>query len=438
MEDPRAPFRACPASRRAAFSASALCRRRASLAGSRRDFSREAALPIPSAIVALLISVFLVIAGNGLLSTLIPLRAKLEGFPAFSIGLLGSVYFGGMLAGTLAAPAIVRLSGHIRAFTAFVAVAIVVALAYPLMVFDWAWIPLRAVIGFAFAGLYAVIESWVNGRADNSNRGAIYAFYQMVHFAGSASGQQMIALTAPTSFALFSTSAALFALALVPLSLTQADPPSEPGSVRLRLGWLIRIAPVAAVGAFAIGASNGSYWSLAPVYGVLVGLTPAQVAGMMTATILGSAVAVYPIGKLSDRLDRRLVMVGGATLGAVTEAALALAGAPSHVVLFGLMFLLGASTMTLYTLATGHANDRAGKEHGVEIASGLLFLYCVGAIVFPLFASWLMQRFGPTALFAHNACWHAALVLFVVWRMTVAPKPTNLKLDERAKIKPTP
>lgn len=395
-------------------------------------------LPIPSAIAALLVSVFFVIAGNGLLSTLVPLRAKIENFPAFSIGLLGSAYFGGMLAGTLAAPAIVRLSGHIRAFTAFVAMAIVVALAYPIAVSEWVWIPLRAVIGFAFAGLYAVIESWVNGRADNSNRGSVYAVYQVVHFAGSATGQQAIALAAPVSFALFSTSAALFALALLPLSVTRADPPPEPTSARLNIGWLSRVAPVAAVGSFAIGAANGSYWSLAPVYGVLVGLNPAQVAGMMTATILGSAVAVYPIGRLSDKLDRRMVMVVFTTLGAVTEAALALARAPSHLMLYALMFALGATTMTLYTLATGHANDRAGKDRGVEIASGLLFIYCIGAIAFPLVVSWLMQRFGPTALFAHNACAHAALVVFAVWRMSVKSKPENLPLDERAKIKPTP
>lgn len=400
--------------------------------------SREARLRIPSAIAALLVAVFLVIAGNGLLTTLVPLRAKLEGFSALSIGLLGSAYFGGMLAGTMAAPAIVRLSGHIRAFTAFVAMAIVVALAYPILVADWAWIGLRAVIGFSFAGLYAVIESWVNAKADNANRGAVYATYQVVHFAGSACGQQAIALAAPASFALFSTSAALFALALVPLSVTRADPPSEPGSVRLRIGWMTRIAPVAAVGSFAIGAANGSYWSLAPVYGVLIGLKPAQVATLMTATILGSALAVYPIGRLSDAFDRRVVMVGCATLGAVTEAALALARAPAHTVLYALMFCLGATTMTLYTLATGHANDRAGKEHGVEIASGLLFLYCAGAIVFPLLVSWLMQAFGPAALFAHNACVHAALVVFVFWRMAVKPKPPKRPLDERAKIKPTP
>lgn len=399
----------------------------------------EAKLPIPSAITALLVSVFLVIAGNGLLSTLVPLRAKLEAFPAFSIGLIGSVYFAGMLAGTLAAPAIVRLAGHIRAFTAFVAVAIVVALAYPIDVSQAVWIPLRAMLGFAFAGLYAVIESWVNATAENENRGRVYATYQLVHFAGSAAGQQALAFAAPASFALFSTSAALFALALVPLSLTQAGTPADAGSVRLRLRWLFDIAPVAGVAALAIGAANGSFWSLAPVYGVLVGLDPSQVAGMMTATILGSAVAVYPVGRISDRLDRRLVLVACATLGAVIEAALTLAKAPTHVHLMAMMFVLGATTMTQYTLATGHANDRAGKDNGVEIASSLLFLYCVGAILFPLLSSWLMQKFGPAALFAHNAVVHAALVLFVVWRMMVKPPPEeNLPLDDRAKLKPTP
>ncbi len=399
----------------------------------------EIALLFPSAIAALLVSVFLVIAGNGLVSTLVPLRAKLEAFPDVSIGLLGSAYFGGMLAGTLAAPAIVRWSGHIRAFTAFVAVAVVVVLAYPVAVSPWAWIPLRGVIGFAFAGLYAVIESWVNAKAENENRGRVYAVYQVVHFAGSATGQQFLALEAPNSFALFSATAAFFALALLPLSVTQADPPGEPGSARVRVGWTTRMAPVAAACAFLVGAANGSFWSLAPLYALQIGLAPGQVGAMMTAAILGSAVAVYPVGRLSDRFDRRLVMIWCATAGAIVEAALVAAAAPPFVLLLVLMFALGATTMVLYSLAASHANDRVGPEHGVEIASALLFLYCAGAIVFPIGAAWLVGRFGPATLFAMNACLHAALVAFAVWRMSLRERPAPAPLEARATVKkPTP
>ncbi|MBL8590268.1 MAG: MFS transporter [Methylobacteriaceae bacterium] len=368
-----------------------------------------------------------------------PLRAKIEGFSDVSIGLLGSVYFGGMLAGTLAAPAIVRWSGHIRAFTAFVAVAVVVVLLYPIAVKPAAWIGLRGVIGFAFAGLYAVIESWVNAKAENENRGRVYAVYQVVHFAGSASGQQFLGLEGAQSFALFSATAALFALALLPLSITQADPPGEPGSARVRIGWMSRMAPVAAAAAFLVGAANGSYWSLAPVYALQVGLAPGQVGVMMTATILGSALAVYPVGRLSDRFDRRLVLVWCATAGAVVEAILVVARAPDFTMLLALMFAIGATTMVLYSLAASHANDRVGPEHGVEIASALLFLYCAGAILFPTVSAWLVGRFGPPALFAQNACLHAALVVFTVWRMSIRTRAPRVPTDERAVVKkPTP
>lgn len=396
-------------------------------------------MPIPSAIVALLVSVFLVIAGNGLVSTLTPLRAKLEGFSEIEIGLIGSSYFFGMLAGTLASPAIVRRAGHIRAFTAFIAVAVVVVLAYPIALAPLAWISLRGVIGFAFAGLYAVIESWVNAKAENENRGRVYAVYQVVHFAGSASGQQLLGVGDTMSFALFSATAGLFALSLVPLSMTKADPPGEPESAHVRVGWIARMAPVGAVGSFLVGAANGSFWSLAPVYALQVGLDARQVGGMMTATILGSAIAVYPIGRISDRFDRRLVMIWCATAGAVFEAALVLLAGPRYGLLLAVMFAIGATTMTLYSLAASHTNDRIGPAHGVEAASALLFLYCVGAILFPTVAAWLIKHYGPSALFALNACIHAALVGLVVWRMLVREQPRHEKLDRRTVVKkPTP
>lgn len=393
---------------------------------------------MPTALAALFGSVFLVIAGNGLVSTLIPLRAKLENFSEVSIGLLGSVYFLGMLAGTLVAPAVVRWSGHIRAFVAFVAIAIVVVLSYPVIVDPVAWITLRAVIGFAFAGLYAVIEGWVNAKADNTNRGQAYALYQVAHFGGSASGQQILALAPTTSFALFSATAGLFALATLPLAFTKADPPGTPHSVRVRIGWLMRMAPVAGVTSLLIGAANGSFWSLAPIYALDLKLSAGQVGAMMTAVIVGSAVGVYPVGRLSDRLDRRLVLAWLAAAGALVEAALSLIGAPPLALLLALMFLIGATTMTLYSIASSHANDRTGAGHSVEIASGLLFLYCVGAIVMPTFAAWLMAKLGPQALMAQNVLLHGAIAGFAVWRMAKRVKAVPVPPDDKATKPPVP
>ena len=376
-------------------------------------------MPTAAAMRALLNSVLLLIAGNGLLNTLVPMRGKLEGFGDLSIGLLGSAYFAGMLAGTLAAPAIILRAGYIRAFSAFVALAIVISLTYPAAVQPAVWVGLRYAIGFVFSGFYAVIEAWLTDKSDNSNRGRVYALYQIVTYAGTAGGQQMLALVDPRSPALFSVSAGLFALAMLPMAFTKAEPPPRPRSISLRLPWLIRVAPVAGVSVLLIGCANGSFWALAPVYGLSLGLSPGKVATFITAVIIGTALALYPVGKLSDRMDRRKVLIVFSLVGALAEALLAGASAFPFFVLAGLGLVVGATTMVLYMLAVSHANDRAGPEHAVTVSSGMLFLYCSGAIVAPIFASMLMARFGAQALFAQNAVMHLLLVGFVLWRIAV-------------------
>lgn len=379
-----------------------------------------------SSIAALLTSVLLLIAGNGLVNTLVPLRGKLEGFPDLALGLLGSAYFAGMLAGTLAAPGIIARVGYIRAFAAFVSGAVVLTLVYPQAVQPAAWVGLRYGIGFLFSGFYAVIEAWLSDKSDNANRGRVYATYQVVSYGATAAGQELLALVAPGSGALFSIAAGLFALAMLPMAFTQAEPPPTPRTVSLRLPWLWRTAPVAAVASFAIGCANGSFWALAPVYGLSLGFDPGQVAGFMTAVILGTALALYPVGRLSDRVDRRVVMVVFAGSGALAELALALGSTLSYGLVSALGFAVGATTMVLYMLAVSHANDRSGPDHAVAVSSGMLFLYCVGAIVAPVLASALMTRWGPTALFVQNATTHAALAGFTVWRVGVRARGARL------------
>ena len=379
-------------------------------------------MPASSSITALLSSVLFLIAGNGLINTLVPLRAKLEGFPDLAIGLLGSAYFAGMLAGTLAAPGLILRAGYIRAFSAFVSVAVIIALVYPVAVVPTVWVALRYCIGFVFSGFYAVIEAWLTDKSDNSNRGRVYAVYQVVSYGATAGGQEMLSVVAPRSAVLFSFVAAFFALAMLPMAFTKAEPPPRPRTVSLRLPWLARTAPVAAFASVAVGCANGSFWALAPVYGIGLGFDPSQVATFITAVILGTAAALYPVGRLSDRIDRRLMLIVVSALGAAAEVVLALGSALSFPIVCALGVAVGATTMVLYTLAVSHANDRAGPAHAVTVSSGILFLYCGGAIAAPILASALMSRFGVTALFVQNALTHAALAGFALWR-TVGRMP---------------
>jgi len=372
-------------------------------------------------IAALLLSVLLLIGGNSLVGVTTPLRARLEGFPDLTVGLLGSVYFAGMLAGTLAAPAIIRQGGHIRAYAAFVALAVVSVILMPVMLSPGAWLICRALIGFVFAGLYAVIESWINAKATNSNRGALYALYQIANFVASASGQMALTPLGPGGFAAFDVAGALLALAIVPMAMTRVDPPAQPRSVRPRLIWLARAAPISCLAALAAGAANGALFALGPVFAVGIGMAPKSVPLFTSSIVLGSALGVFPIGFISDRVDRRLVMTAVMIAGAACEVALSRVTAPgAWLIVLG--FLVGLTTYSLYTLAVSLANDNSSPHDLVFISVGLLFIYCVAAIATPAIASIAMKDFGPQMLFLQNAYVHIAIAALVLWRIMVDPR----------------
>ncbi|MDX7950739.1 MFS transporter [Lichenihabitans sp. Uapishka_5] len=374
-------------------------------------------MPAASSLAALLISVFVLITGNGVLNTLVPLRTKLDGFPELAIGLVGSAYFGGMLLGSFLSAAVLRRLGAKFAFVVFAGMTIVSAILFPLAESPLSWMALRALLGFAFAGLYAVLEAWLNARSNNSNRGGVYALYQMVTFGGSAAGQEIIATMKPQADVLFAIAALCLAAAIVPILLTRGSVPRVSRSVSLQLRWMARLSPIGTVSAACIGAANGNFYALAPVYGLGLGLSSAHVATFMTATIMGTALAVYPVARLSDGHDRRLVLTVFSAIGILAESMLAMTSHGSMLLISCLGLSIGASTMVLYTVAISHVNDRAGPDNGVEVSSTMLFLYCVGAIVGPAVGSVGMAWFGPAALFVQNAAVHAALVGFTVWHL---------------------
>jgi len=364
--------------------------------------------------------VLLLIGGNALIGVTTPLRARLDGFPDLVVGLLGSAYFAGMLAGTLVAPAIIRRGGHIRAFAAFVSLAIVSVVLMPVIPWPIAWLIFRALLGFVFAGLYAVIEAWINAKATNANRGALYALYQIANFSASATGQMALQPLGPGGFSVFAVAAALLALAIVPMAMTSVDPPAQPRSVRPRLLWLIRAAPVSCLGVLAAGAANGASFAMGPVFAVEIGMSPDRAPLFTSAIVVGSALGVFPVGVISDRLDRRLVMAVVMIAGAAIEVMLSRLTAPG-MALIALGFLVGLTTYSLYTLAVSFANDGASPHDMIFISVGLLFIYCVAAIPAPAIASLLMKAFGPQALFLQNAYVHMAVAAFALWSLVTQP-----------------
>jgi MFS family permease len=390
-------------------------------------------MPAPYAsIAAVLASVLAFISGNALLNTLVPLRGKLENFPSLYLGLLGSVFFAMMLIGTLFCPLIIKRLGYVRAYCLFAITAVLVALAYPATVDPTIWVVLRGIIGFALAGLHSVIDGWVQGKAENENRGRMTAAYQFVHFTAASAGQLFINVADPRTASLFVLGAVLFSLSMVPLLLTRAEPPARPTTAKPELGWLLRNAPVAASASLGVGAANGSFWSLFPVFGVSVGLSNAQISAFLSVTVLGSALAVWPIGRLSDRMDRRAVMAMLILASATFELVLAVFGASLGWGMAAVCFLIGTVAMTIYPTALSHANDRAAAGRSVGIASSVLFFYCVGAIMGPLAAVTLMDHFGPPALFAFMVGVHLIVLAVAVLRIMQRPAAVD-----RTEIEPT-
>lgn len=369
-------------------------------------------------VAALLLGVFFLVTGSGLQNTLLPLRGAFEGFSAINLGILGSSYYLGFVVGCLVVPHLVRRSGHIRAFAALTSGVVATMIAHPLFIDPIVWFVLRGITGFCFAGLYLVIESWLNDRATNQTRGFVMSAYVIVDYAALTVGQMMITLYPVRGFELFALAAILFSLATLPVAITSSGQPAPIETARIRLPRLFRAAPVAMVGCFVIGITNGSLWSLGPIFGIGRGLTADGAATFMSAVVVAGALAQWPIGFLSDRMDRRRIL--GALMVGAMLAGLALGALQFDLIGLSVLGLFyGALSLPAYSLAAAHAYDRTHAADAVETAAGLLLLYGIGSVVGPALASLGMQHYGPGALFFFTAAAYAFLLLFVVWRMSV-------------------
>lgn len=375
---------------------------------------------------ALLLSVTILLTGNGLQTTLLPLRAEAEAFPVLSIGIMGSSYFIGFLAGCLTTANLVRNVGHIRVFTAMAALASVIPLFHILTLHEWAWWLLRAGTGYCIAALFLVIESWLNERADNAVRGTVFSIYTSLTFVAIIGGQSLLALYDPTGFAPFVVASIIISLAAIPVALNAIVAPAPIAAVRLQPLRLIRLSPAGISGCFAAGISNGAFWSIAPVAASSAGLDTRGVATFIGVTVLGGALSQWPFGRLSDRLDRRMVIVITAGLSAVTGLSLFLATRYWSPGVLPLAFAFGAFIFPIYALSVAHVNDLITNESFVEVSGGLLFVNGTGAVVGSLAGGFAVQLAGPGALFAAIAVTYLLLTLFVLLRMRRVARPADM------------
>jgi MFS family permease len=369
----------------------------------------RAVLPISS----LLSGVAILLTGTGLFGTLLAVRGTAEGFPDLTLGLIMSAYFVGFLIGTYACPLAIGRVGHIRAFALFATVASCMPILHGIFVSPWAWAGLRMITGTCLVGLYMVLESWLNTQTPNEHRGQVFAAYMIVNFLALALGQSLLLLYAPTGFELFGLVAVLISLALVPISLTRLAQPQPVAAPKLGLRRLFRDSPAGVAGAFGSGLAMGAFWGMAPVLAQHLGLDNSGVAAFMTAAILGGAALQWPIGRLSDRHDRRFVLAGVAAAGALAALASGLAAQITMPLLLASIFVFGGFGFTLYPVSVAHANDRLGPEHVLQGAGTLLLMHGIGAAIGPALAGSWMHWVGPLGLLVHFAVVLVALGIYV-------------------------
>lgn len=372
-----------------------------------------------AALLPLLLSVGILVLGNGLFGTLLAVRMDLEGFPVGEIGLILASYSVGFIGGTLAGPRLVDRVGHIRAFAALAALAAAAPLVHAMAVDQIVWAGLRVLSGFCMACLFTIVESWINTRAANAVRGQVLSAYMTVNYLSYGGSQSLLTVMDPGGFQLFSLVAILVALSLIPLALGRVENPSSVGGARLDLGALIRISPLGVAACFGAGMINGAFGNLGPVYARAIDPDVAWVGQFMMLIVLSGFVLQFPMGKLSDRFDRRtvfLVTVIGIT---VLSAVLALLGEAPLGVLLPLLCLYGGLAYSIYPIGVAHANDFMRPEELVPASAGLLLMFGIGSVAGPVLASWVMAWSGPAGLFAHIAAVGALLTLFTLRRMSV-------------------
>jgi MFS family permease len=379
-----------------------------------------------ASVAALLISVSILLTGQGLQGTLLPVRASLENFSTLSVGAFGAAYFLGFTLGCLKGAELVGRVGHVRVFLAMTAIASAVPLVHGLVIQPWVWSLLRLTTGFCLAILYVVIESWLNERSTNETRGVIFSTYAMITLTVLAVGQMMMVLYDPSGLQLFAIASVLVSIAAVPVGLSTSPSPEPPEAMSVNVPRLFRISPAGTLGCLATGLANGSFWSLAPIF--VVGLTKnvSLAALFMTSVVIGGALAQWPLGVLSDHVDRRAIMgvmtVVAAALGALMVM---FAGQLSHTQLNLLGACWGAAALPMYAISVAHANDHADPTEYVTVSSGLLLAYGIGAIVGPFTASLLMTARGPTGLYLFTAVIHLLLAAVIVVRSVRSRAPAE-------------
>jgi MFS family permease len=370
----------------------------------------------------------------GAQGSLLGIRAELEGFSTIATGLLMSGYYLGFLLGSLCAPAIIQRVGHVRSFAALTALASVTILVHALIVDPWVWGLMRLLTGFAVSAIYVVAESWLNQAADNRSRGQLLSIYMITMLTGLSSGQFLLNLSDPASFELFNLISILISLAAIPILITATPMPAFEAARPVSLATLYRVAPTGLVGSFLINACYAMVLGMGAVYASRLGMQVSEISLFMAILVVGGMLLQWPLGKLSDSIDRRTVIAASAfaaLLFALASAQVGLAEDNRHLLL---ALLFGASCFPLLALYLALTNDQLEADQAVGASSTLLLAGGVGASIGPFGISLVMDQWGPSSFFWSLAIMSGLMAGHALYKrisdpFTTSTEPTSFQMQ---------
>lgn len=366
---------------------------------------------------ALFLGMFMLMIGNGLQGTLLGLRGDLEGFSTFSLSVVMSAYFLGFLFSSRYTPELIRRVGHVRVFAALGSMISAVLILYPVLVEPWAWTIGRVIIGFCFCGVYVTAESWLNDASSNETRGKALSLYMIVQMAGIVVAQYILSQGDVSGYALFIIPSVLVSLAFAPILLSVRPTPAFESTKPMTIKQVIAASPLACVGMFMLGGVFAAQFGMSAIYANRVGLSVGEISLFVSAIYVAALVLQYPIGWMSDRMDRRVLIVWVAMVGgAGSLIAFLVPGYYTLILVSGA--IVGGTSNPLYALLIAYTNDYLEREDMAAASGGLLFINGLGAIMGPLIVGWMMDALGANGFWLFTAALMFAIGTFGLYRST--------------------
>ena len=374
-------------------------------------------IQVLAAVWALLLGMTLIMIGNGMQATLMGVRGAIEGFGTLQLSVITSAYFLGFLIGSRVTPEMIRRVGHVRVFAALGSFISAGLVAFPVFTDPYSWTVIRVILGFCLSGVYVTAESWLNNAATNQTRGTMLSAYMIAQTSGIIIAQGLMNVGEAGGYLLFVIPSILVSLSFAPILLSITPTPAFETNKPMSIRELYHSSPLASVGILLMGGVFAAQFGMASVYGAAAGLNAAQISGFVAAIFMGAVTLQLPIGWLSDRMDRRILILGVSAMGALSTGVGIFLGVDFKTLLV-LGFVMGGAASPLYSLLIAYTNDFLEVEDMAAASGALVFVYGLGAIVGPMATGQLMDMIGPHGFWVFLSALFTMTSLYAAWRMT--------------------